>query len=344
MKRFRLLIPALALLMAVLMLSAALAVTYTEDGGMVVGGDGDDDFSNIVPADPDASYITIILPGDEDEPQYDENGNLITPGPGPTFAPGERLDVSLALSSGKVEPVTLLSTGVYYSTVIVGRETHRVQTENLRYEIADNVPAEKRLAIINAKKDGYATMHTKAKASSPSVNRCTTNRVVLVLSIGKSYSKVWYDGDVGFVKTSSLTFLAPAEEAVRLATVTYKGRTASKATVNIRQNGKTSSRSLDTIACGTPMVVLGETEDGWYEVEVAGWRAWIPAEYATMNEDIVEENTVGSAVVPVPPAPTPEPSQAEPLGEMLGTLTEVTVYDGAGHEVLYDDFEDLPQP
>lgn len=319
---------------------AALAVTYTEDGGMVVGGDGNDDFSNLVTADPDATYVTIILPGDDDdEPQYDEFGNLITPGPGPTFAPGELLDVFLALSDGSVQPVTLLSVGTCYSTVRLGRDVYRVHTENLRYEVGDNVPQEKRLAIINAKKDGYATMHTKAKATSPSINRCITNRVVLVLSIGKRYSKIWYDGAVGYVKTGSLAFLSPENREVREATVTYKGKVSSKATINVRQNAKSSSRSISTVGCGTPMVILSETADGWYEVEIDGWRAWIPVQYVTMNEDLVI-SSAGDAVVAVPPAPTPVPSSEEAIGEMLGTMTEVTVYDGSEGEIVSADFVD----
>ena len=108
------------------MLGAALAVTYTEDGAMIVSGDGDDDFSNIGQVtDPGASYTTVILPGENTEAQIDENGNLVVAGPGPTFAPGGVLDVFILGEDGELQPVKLLSVGSLYSRISIQRRSAR---------------------------------------------------------------------------------------------------------------------------------------------------------------------------------------------------------------------------
>ena len=152
----------LALLISLTLVGGAWAVTYTGDGGMVVGGDGTDDFSNITQADPNASYTTIILPGEDDGTEYDEYGNPIVKGPGPTFAPGGILDVTVTKEDGTEQTVTLLAAGTLYSKVSVGRQSSIVPTSELHYEIDPTVTADKMYATINAKRVGYATMHTRA--------------------------------------------------------------------------------------------------------------------------------------------------------------------------------------
>lgn len=261
---------------------SALAVTYTEDGGMIVGGDGDDDFSDVVQADPDVIY-TVIMPGDVTE--VDEYGNPVIPGPGPTFAPGEILDCWLETEEGVRIPVTLLHAGTHFCKVRAGRETLRVPTASLHYEIDGTVSESMRFAQINAKKTGYATMHTRASVKSDVVGRCTTNQIVLVLSVGRVYCKVWCDGDVGYVKRASLTYMNDSAKEIVQAVMTYKGRANSRNAINVRQNGSANSRILDVIPCGTPMEVFTVSEDGWTEVEVSGWRCWVQSKFVTRETE-----------------------------------------------------------
>ena len=318
-----------ALMIALLMLSSAataFAVTYTEDGGMVVNGNGDDDFSNLQTADPDAIYITVILPG-EPEVQYDEFGNLITPGPGPTYAPGETLDVWLVNEDGTEEAVTLVHAGSRYCDVKKGRQNLHVATERLRYDVSENLPPEKRFAYVNAKRIGYATMHTRASVKSDVVNRCTTNQMCLVLDVGRSYSKVWCMGAVGYIKNSSLYYInADAEEPID-ATITYKGRASTRNTINIRQNGKVNSRILGDVSCGSPALIFAESEDGWYEVEVGGWRCYVQTKYATYNSVLYNPVIIEASA----PDQTPPPQIITQEENTVSTsdLTQIIFFDAA---------------
>ncbi len=305
MKRTIALLALLSLLLGAI--GGAVAVTYTEDGGMVVGGDGSDDFSDAVQADPSAIYTTVILPGENSDVQYDENGNVIEAGPRPTWAPGGVLDVTITGENGEEQAVKLVSAGTLYSRVSIGRKVFTVLTADLHYETDATVTDAKRYAVIDAKRIGYATMHTRPKVKSDVIGRCTTNRVCLVLAVGKGYSKVWCEGDVGYVKTSSLSFLPAADPASKQAVMTYKGRTNSRNEINIRQNGKSTSRILGVIPCGSQMVVFGVTEDGWVEVEVAGWRCFVQAKYVTYSEP--QENLVLTAAdIPAEVSPTATPA------------------------------------
>lgn len=326
-----------AALTALAILATAIAVTYTDDGGLVVGGDGDDDFTNIQTADPEATYVNVILPGDYDLPQYDEDGNLITPGPGPTFAPGETLDLRLVGEDGTEEAVTLVHAGSRYCDVRKGRQQLHVLTESLRYEIAETVSEDKLYASVNAKRTGYATMHTRASSRSDVVNRCTTNQMALVLDIGRSYSKVWCMGSVGYIKNSSLTYYGKADEAAQDATLTYKGRTSSRNTINVRQNGKSTSRILGDISCGSQMVLFSESEDGWCEVEVSGWRCFVQIQYVTLNSVLNNPHIIEASS----PEQTPAPQiiTQEEYSVTTLALTSIIFYD-----VSEGTLADLPEP
>ncbi len=325
-----------ALLLAAL-IATALGVTYNDQGGMIINGDGTDDFSNLQTDDPNVIYNPVILPGDDADPQYDEDGNLITPGPGPTFAPGEVLNVWMVNGDGTEEQVTLVHAGSKYCDVRKGRTQYHVLTSDLRYEIDGSVPESRRFACINAKRTGYATMHTRASAKSDVVNRCTTNQMCLVLSVGRGYTKVWCMGAAGYIKTSSLTFLPGGETEPVDAVMTYKGRTTGRITVNIRQNGKASSRILAEIPCGTMMVICGRTEDGWLEVEAAGWRCFIQEKYATPYDELYN-TVIHEADAPVR-TPEPQINTQEENTVTTEVLTQIIFHDASAETLA-----ELPEP
>ncbi len=334
----RAMLTAVAVLLLLALTAAALAVSYTEDGAMVINGDGTDDFSDLQTADPSATYSPVILPGDETQTtEYDENGDPIVPGPGPTFAPGETLNVWLVAEDGTEQEVTLVHAGSLYCDVRVGRQQYRVPTASLRYETDGTVDEARRFACINAKRAGYATMHTRASAKSDVVWRCTTNQMCLVLSVGKGYTKVWCSGRVGYIKTRSLQFLEPGETEPTDAVLTYKGRTTSRITVNIRQNGKITSRILGEIPCGTRIVIFGESEDGWLEIEAAGWRCFIQSKYATAYSALYQTVIIEGEA----PAHTPAPqiNTQEENTVTTEVLTSIIFYDAATGTIA-----DMPEP
>lgn len=270
LKSFLLLLCTLAVIFA----SCAQAVTYTEDGGMIVSGDGLDDLETKDGVDSSYQYTSIVTPPPKEESEA---------GPGPTFAKSEEMDFYLVMADGSLEYVEMLSAGTVYSQVRLHGEKEYVETALLCYE-TDEVPDEMRYAMINAQKSGYATMHASDSARSSVINRIMTNRVALVLDVGKKYTKVYVDGCVGYFQTSSLTFLPGNSAATLLAKMSYNGKTRSRNTINIHMNGKNKSRILDDVMCGTQMTVFSTTDDGWTEIEADGWHAWVLSKYVTYDE------------------------------------------------------------
>ncbi|MBR6955221.1 MAG: hypothetical protein IKH77_09355 [Clostridia bacterium] len=275
------------------------AVNYTEDGALIVDGNGSDDLPALPTAQPGTAsdpYFPIV-------PDDEEDGDIAAPaassGPGPTWAPADVIYFTLLRDNGVEEPVTLLSAGTLYSKISIGQATEMVRTDALQYERTATVTQEKRYALVNAKKTGYATMYLRGSAKSDVVGRCTTNRVVLVLDAGKSFTRVWCEGKVGYLKTSSLIFLPPAGREVDVGVLTYEGRTNSRAAITIRQNGKATSRSLGTVPCGSDLVIFSAQDDGWLEVEVGGWRGWVQEQYVSRGF------TMNPALALVSPTPAP---------------------------------------
>lgn len=263
---------ALVICMVLFIAACAHAVTYTEDGGMIVNGEGTDDFTTVEGTNSNYDLQSIVtLPPDT------SGGDK---GPGPTFVKSDKMDFFLVLEDGSMEYVEMLAPGTIYSQVKLNGEKTYVDTCHLVYDIGE-VPDDHRFAIINAQKNGFATMHNRASAKSDVVGRFMTNRICLVLDVGEKYTRVWVDDCVGFIQTGSLIFMDGREENTALAQISYKGRTNSKATINIHMNGKNRSRILDDLICGTQMTVFSTTEDGWTEIEAGGWRGWILSEYVT---------------------------------------------------------------
>lgn len=194
---------------------------------------------------------------------------------------------------GTEQVVTMVTLGLVDSEVKLNGETMTVRTADLTWD-HDVDDENKRLAIIDAKRTGEATMHAKAKAKSDVLKKCDTNRVVAVLRLGKVYSRVLYDGVEGFVMTDALDFypiggVKEGGEAPVPGWVSYKGRTNSKQTINIRQSGKNGSRIIDEFRAGTPVWVF--SMDGkWAEIEVGGYRAFILKEYVTLDESYEADN------------------------------------------------------
>ena len=181
--------------------------------------------------------------------------------------------------------VCSLTPGTAVSEIRIGGETLTVPTTSLRW--GSTAPEDNQLAVITAPKGGEAALRAKASSKGQVLKKCQTNRIVLVLSVGKSYARVYCDGLVGYIRNSSLTFypVGGVKEGGSAPTpgwVSFRGRLNSKNTVNIRQNGKNGSRILTDFIAGTPVMVFSQT-DRWAEIDVGGYRAYILNEYLTLD-------------------------------------------------------------
>ncbi|MGN0746640.1 MAG: hypothetical protein ACI4ML_08190, partial [Aristaeellaceae bacterium] len=153
---------------------------------------------------------------------------------------GAKVSVTLVGEDGEEQPVTVETLGLVTSVITLDGEEVTVNTADLRW--ATEVDADKRLAVINAPRTGKATLHAKSSSKSAVLDKCDTNRVVLVLASGKNYTRIAYDNTVGYVLTSALKFypaggVGEDEEPPKLGWVSFRGKLDSKNTINIRMNG-----------------------------------------------------------------------------------------------------------
>lgn len=195
------------------------------------------------------------------------------------------MTLTLMDEDGTEQPVTLLTLGTAVSDIQLGSDKMTVPTSSLRW--GSTAPEDKQLAVITAPKSGEAALRAKASSRGQVLQKCQTNRIVLVLSVGKSYARVCCDGLVGYIRNSSLTFLPAGgvkegESAPIPGWISFRGRLDSKNTVNIRQSGKNGSRILTDFIAGTPVMVFSQS-DRWAEIDVGGYRAYILNEYLTLD-------------------------------------------------------------
>lgn len=186
------------------------------------------------------------------------------------------LPVTLNLGEGNSEPVTLQQLGAARSIVHNGAEFKAVPTEDLYWE--SEADAEHRLAIIHAPKTGKATLRASASSKAKSLGQCEAGRVVIVLKVGSTFSRVLYDGQEGCVLTDALLFTASVPEKEHAtATLCYNGRTDTAATISVYADQSTQ-RKIGQWRVGNEVVVVSESGD-WREVEIDGWHGWVKADF-----------------------------------------------------------------
>ncbi len=176
------------------------------------------------------------------------------------------LDISLAVE-GETLPVTVKQLGVHESIVkLDGKET-TVPTTQLRYETT--AAGENALAIIYAKNTGEVILRPQQETTGR-VTKCKTGRVALVIEKGKSWSKLWYDGHVGYVQNKYLQFIPMAEAATDAA---VGGKNAP-----LHLGTHRDTRVVKQVKKGTPIEKLWQGET-WAEVAVEGYRGYIQLKY-----------------------------------------------------------------
>jgi len=186
------------------------------------------------------------------------------------------LEVTLSLDEGENIPVTLQTLGTAQSIVHDGQKMLTVNTADLSWET--QAEDHQRLGIIHAPSTGKATLRASASSSARKLGDCEDGRIVVVLKVGATWTRILYDGQEGCVLTAAVTLhSAVPEEDFSSATLTYKGRTDASAAISVytATNGK---RRIDQWRAGKAVVVLGET-GSWAEIEIDGWRGFVKSAY-----------------------------------------------------------------
>ncbi|MBQ9263429.1 MAG: SH3 domain-containing protein [Clostridia bacterium] len=179
--------------------------------------------------------------------------------------------------------VEVVELGSAFTTIKKNGETVTVPTGSLNY--GEDVPTDKKLAVIYAPRTGTVGLHRGASKESRTIKICKPGVMVMVLKADEPYSKVNYQGTVGYVKNTSLQFFGAAAQDAFFSSglISSKGKTTGKTTIRIRNTADQASAVVANWQVGTPVTVLSNPK-GWYEIEAKGIRGFVKEEFLTMNE------------------------------------------------------------
>ncbi len=207
-----------------------------------------------------------------------------TPKPNATAKPNSTASVKHTAAPTRVptaEDYTLKQLGTV--TTLVAWQGKSFEIATVELFAASTVPPEQQLAIIYAPKEGTAALRRSASTSAYLTRHCKAGYLVKVLEYGKKFCKVIYDGDTGYVLTSSLRFITPGTEPDARALISVNGRTNGATYVNVRCAPDKNSAKVAEWDTGTEVLIYGE-QNGWYQIEARGRRGWVLEKFLTVTD------------------------------------------------------------
>ena len=117
-----------------------------------------------------------------------------------------------------------------------------------------------------------------ASSSARKLGDCADGRIVIVLKVGATWTRILCDGQEGCVLTAAITLCgAVPEESFSSAALTHNGRTDASTAISV-YTSPNGNRRIDQWRAGRSVVVLGET-GSWAEIEIDGWHGFIKSAY-----------------------------------------------------------------
>ena len=155
------------------------------------------------------------------------------------------------------------------------------------FEVYEAMETWGNLCMPNVKE--YVTIRTEQSKDSEAVGRLYKGGAAEVLEYGPEWTKVVSGDCEGYIATEYLKFGRDAQEIAKrdctnVATVTTE-------TLKIRAEASADSKTRDLIGLGEKVDVLGE-EDGWLKIKYEGGEAYINADYATVEFEVGEAQTM----------------------------------------------------
>ena len=187
---------------------------------------------------------------------------------------------------GNEIPVLVVYMGLARSRVLMNDEEQMVETWRLSWET--EAPEDKVIAVIAPKDAGEVRFLARENAKSTVLDRIPTNRVVQVIKVGKNWTLVDVNDNEnprGYISTSSLAFYPNCRLDYRTAKVSAAGRTKGSDPVWIRSKASGNARRITQFDLGEPLSVYAQNEQGWCEVDVGGYHAFILADFVTYDDE-----------------------------------------------------------
>ncbi len=190
---------------------------------------------------------------------------------------------------GNETPVLVRYMGLARSRVLMDDKEQMVETWRLFWET--EAPEDKVLAVIAPKDAGEVRLLSTDKAKATVLDRIPTNRVVQVIKTGKHYTLIDVNDDEiprGYVNTDILDFYPNIPMPYQPALLSAAGRTKGSDPVWIRAAASSKARRITQFDLGEPLSVYCQNDQGWCEVDVGGFHAFILSEFVTFDEPAEE--------------------------------------------------------
>ena len=190
---------------------------------------------------------------------------------------------------GSEIPVTILYLGLARSRVILDGEKQMVETWRLSWDT--EAPEDKVLAVVAPNDAAEVRMLAKDSAKSTVLTRVPTNRVVQVIKVGKNWTLVDINDNEtprGYIATDVLDFYPQMQLTYRSAVLSAAGRTKGSDPVWIRAEASGNARRIIQFDLGEPLTVYCVNDQGWCEVDVHGYHAFILDDFVTYENETPE--------------------------------------------------------
>ena len=178
------------------------------------------------------------------------------------------------------ELVSVKTWGFHSSVILVDGEEQIVPTQELIF--SEKVDVEKRLAYIHAPRTGKCSLRAKASDKGDVLDKCPAGTIVQVVSYGKSYCQIVFEGQIGYVQTACLKFANPKVEPMCTWQLSYNGKTTGSAQVPIRNAADGDSSIIVKLRSGTEVTVFAKTGK-WYEVEYDGMHGYVHQNFLILD-------------------------------------------------------------
>ena len=190
---------------------------------------------------------------------------------------------------GSQIPVSVVYMGLVRSMVVMNGEQQMVETWRLSWDT--EAPDEEVLAVVAPGDAAEVRMLAKDNAKSTVLRRVPTNTVLQVIKTGKHWTLVDVnDGETprGYIATDVLDFYPQMQLTYRSALLSAAGRTKGSDPVWIRAKASGNARRITQFDLGEPLTVYCENEQGWCEVDIHGYHAFILNDFVTYVNDTPE--------------------------------------------------------
>ncbi|MBQ8137723.1 MAG: hypothetical protein IJ174_09875 [Clostridia bacterium] len=214
------------------------------------------------------------------------SANMTAVGPAPTpKADTSYLQVTYSQNGVTQGTAHLVTLGTVTSVIAIGNSAYSIATRDLAW--STSAQADARIAVVSNILMSSAWLRNAGNAEAPRLANVPAGAIVAVLepSNSENYTRVYYEGRIGYLATGLLSFTDALTES-QSAVLSYGGLTYGTNKITVWTGPSLNTYLIDYYTIGTPITVVATNETGdWYCVELAdlGLQGWVRAENVTFR-------------------------------------------------------------